>query len=125
MTTAGVPQHKTLKEREMINGCLFCETCPEEDGIKGKWKLETEFYSKPHRSRGRDKRCKSCVIAGNAPEKVEGAKANKRSRPPTDPDFDNKRRFQTAERPEPMHSLSTFMARQVWNSNLNFEGVTG
>ena len=120
----GMPCRKPRAEREMIDGHLFCETCPEEDGVKGKWKPETSFLSKPHMSRGRDKRCIECKGAGRLPEKVKSAMAKKRNRPPTDPDFDNKRRFQTAAKPEPMHSLSTFMARHIWNSNLNFDGVT-
>lgn len=115
MSTAGIPlapNHKHKAERENINGHLLCKACPEEDGVKGKWKPEGEFYVKPHMSGGRSPRCKECMKEGRYIDKGKGGIRGKRKRKP-----------QPATTNETVHSLSTLMARNLWDSSLNFERV--
>jgi hypothetical protein len=110
-------------ERKMIDGHLHCPTCPEEDGIKGKWKRITEFYVDNEKSRGVTNRCKACIKAKRLLERA----------PPKNPgrvqvaDVDalNKVRFQTSDKLEPARSLSTYLASKAWTKELTFDGVTG
>lgn len=119
----GVPSHRGSSglERQMIDNHLNCEACPNDDGIKGKWKHFTEFYTDHEKSRGVTNRCKICVKAKNYADKPTPRRPRTQV---ADPDALNKARFQTSEKLEPAHSLSTFMARAAWTKGLSFEGIT-
>ena len=118
---AGYASHRGAnpEERKMIDNHVHCETCGE-DGL-GQWKHFTEFFTDHERSRGLSKRCKVCVK-----NKVYAPKppAKRKRVQVADVDALNKVRFQTSEKLEPAHSLSTYLASKAWTKELTFEGVT-
>ena len=104
----GHASHKIVEERPMIDNHLHCETCPTDDGIKGKWKNISEFYSAPQRSRGVTKRCKDCVKSKRYGFKPKGTRVKRKPVPDEDA----------------LSSLSRLMARAAWTKGLDFKGIT-
>jgi len=104
----GVVSHQIIEERPMIENHLHCETCPNDDGVKGQWKFIGEFYSAPQRSRGVTKRCKDCIKSKRYGYKPKGKRQNRK--PVVDEDA--------------LSNLSTLMARSAWTKGLDLKGIT-
>lgn len=103
--------------RKTLNGLFYCAGHVNDDGTKGLWMEPEDFNKAPERAGGKTSDCKQCRnIRGRKRRALaaEGRRLNRKPKP-----------LPPRERIEIPNTSRNILITSAWNSNLNFEGITG